>query len=144
MFCKPQTQIIRCYYLRFPCDIIFLQEEILTLSKGGGIIIKKTKERTIPRVPYKVRNHYVTAHAVRRMSERRISKGQLYYNLTRKPLEITKVTLDSEGRPSYRRSSKNKITSVINPCNKNVISVYKLHTKKYSQLMQKQNRRRKR
>jgi hypothetical protein len=107
-------------------------------------MIKKTRERTIPKVPYKVRDYYVTVHAVKRMNERRISKGQLYYNLTRKPLEVTKVTFDKDGRPSYRRSSKNKITSAINPCNKNVVSVNRLHTKKYAQLMQKQNRRKKR
>ena len=104
-------------------------------------MIKKTKERTIPKEPYKVRNYYVTAHAVKRMNERRISKGQLYYNLTRKPLEVTKVKFDKEGRPSYRRSSKNKITSAIDPRNKNVVSVNRLHTKKYVQLMQKHERR---
>lgn len=106
-------------------------------------MIKKTRERTIPREPYKVRNYYVTVHAVKRMNERHISKGQLYYNLTRKPLEVTKIKFDKEGRPSYRRSSKNKITSAINPYNKNVVSVNRLHTKKYAQLIQKCNRRKK-
>ena len=107
-------------------------------------MIKKTRDRTIPKMPYKVRDYYVTVHAVKRMNERRISKGQLYYNLTRKPLEVTKVKFDEEGRPSYRRSSKNKITSSINPYNKNVVSVNRLHTKKHAQLVQKRNRRKKR
>ena len=30
-------------------------------------MIKKTRERTIPQVPYKVRDYYVTDHAVKRM-----------------------------------------------------------------------------
>lgn len=107
-------------------------------------MIKKTKERTIPQAPYKVRDYYVTVHAVKRMNERRISKGQLYYNLTRKPLEVTAIRFDKEGRPSYRRSSKNKITSAINPFAKTVVSVNKLSTKKHAQLMQKQNGRKKR
>ena len=106
-------------------------------------MIKKTRERTVPQTPYKVRDYYVTDHAVKRMNERCISKGQLYYNLTRKPLEVTKVKFDNEGRPSYRRSSTNKITSAINPNNKNVVSVNRLHTKEYAKLIEKKNRRRK-
>lgn len=103
-------------------------------------MIKKSKDRAIPKEPYKVKDYYVTAHAIKRMNERRISKGQLYYNLTRKPLEITKVKHDNNGRPSYCRSSKNKITSAINPYNKNVVSVNRLHTKTYLELMKKRNK----
>lgn len=105
-------------------------------------MIKKTKERTVPKEPYKVKGYYITAHAIKRMNERRISKGQLYYNLTRKPLEITKVKYDNNGRPSYRRSSKNKITSAINPNNENVVSVNRLHTKEYLELIKKQSKKR--
>lgn len=105
-------------------------------------MIKKSKERTVPKEPYKVKNYYVTVHAVKRMNERHISKGQLYYNLTRKSLEVTKVKYDNQSRPSYRRSSKNKITSAINPYNKNVVSVNKLHTKDYLKLIKEQSEKR--
>ena len=107
-------------------------------------MIKKTKERIVPKEPYKVKDYYITVHAVKRMNERHISKGQLYYNLTRKPLEVTKVKYDSNGRPSYRRSSKNKITSAINPNNKNVVSVNRLHTKEYLKLIKEQSEKKRR
>ena len=41
----------------------------------------------------------------------------------------------NEGRPSYRRSSKNKITTAINPNNNNVTSVNRLHTKTFNKIM---------
>ncbi|MBR2970397.1 MAG: hypothetical protein IKC48_01195 [Clostridia bacterium] len=98
-------------------------------------MIRKTKDRTIPKEPYKVRKYFVVAHAIKRMNERKISKGELYYNLTRKPLAVTKVKIDKYGRPSYRKTTKNKITSAINPKNKNVVSVNRLHTKTYKELI---------
>ena len=104
-------------------------------------MIKKTKDQRIPKEPYKVKKYYVTSHAVEQMGKRKISKGALYYNLTRKPLAVTKVKIDEKGRPSYRKSTKNKITSAINPTNNNVVSVNKLHTKTYKQLMQNLKRR---
>ena len=104
-------------------------------------MIKKTKDYRIPKEPYKVKKYYVTSHAVEQMGKRKISKGALYYNLTRKPLAVTKVKIDEKGRPSYRKSTKNKITSAINPTNNNVVSVNKLHTKTYKQLMQNLKRR---
>ena len=104
-------------------------------------MIKKTKDQRIPKEPYKVKKYYVTSHAVEQMGKRKISKGALYYNLTRKPLAVTKVKFDEKGRPSYRKTTKNKITSAINPTNNNVVSVNKLHTKTYKQLMQNKKRR---
>lgn len=104
-------------------------------------MIKKTKDQRIPKEPYKVKKYYITSHAVEQMGKRKISKGALYYNLTRKPLAVTKVKIDEKGRPSYRKSTKNKITSAINPTNNNVVSVNKLHTKTYKQLMQNLKRR---
>ena len=104
-------------------------------------MIKKTKDRRIPQTPYKVKKYYVTLHAVEQMNNRKISKGALYYNLTRKPLAVTAIKIDEKGRASYRKTTKNKITSAINPTNHNVVSVNKLHTKKYKQLLQALQRR---
>ena len=101
-------------------------------------MIKKTKERCIPKEPYKVKKYYVTQHAINRMNERKISKGELYYNLTRKPLTITKVKIDKNNRPSYRKTTKNKITSAINPLNNNVVSVNRFHSKEYNKLIKNQ------
>ena len=105
-------------------------------------MIKKTKERKIPQEAYKVKNYFVTPHAVQRMNERKITKGDLYYNLTRKPLDITKTKVDAMGRPSYRKTTKNKITSAINPINNHVVSVNKLHSKSYQKLINRTNQRR--
>ena len=104
-------------------------------------MIKKTKDNRTPKGPYKVKKFYVTSHAVEQMNKRKITKGALYYNLTRKPLAVTKVKFDEKGRPSYRKTTKNKITSAINPENHNVVSVNKLHTKTYKKLIQEKQRR---
>lgn len=107
-------------------------------------MIKKTKDRSFPKEPYKVKKYYVTQHAVQRMNERKISKGSLYYNLIRKPLAISNVKFDNSGRPSYNRIAKNKICSSINPSNNNVVSVHKIHTKEYNKLIKrKKSKRRK-
>ena len=104
-------------------------------------MIKKTKDNRTPKEPYRVKKFYITSHAVEQMNKRRITKGALYYNLTRKPLAVTKIRFDEKGRPSYCKTTKNKITSAINPVNHNVVSVNKLHTKTFKQLMQKKQRR---
>ena len=103
-------------------------------------MIKKVKDNRIPKEPYKVRDYYVNKHAIKRMNERKISKGELYYNLTRKPLTLSKVKYDDKGRPSYRKTTKNKITSAINPVNKNVVSVNRLHTKEYKKIINQKRR----
>lgn len=108
-------------------------------------MIKKTKDRSYPKEPYKVKKYYVTGHAIQQMNGRKISKGNLYYNLTRKPLVVTKVKYDFLGRPSYNRTTKNKVCSSINPLNNSVITVHKIHTKEYNKLINlKKSKRRKR
>ena len=96
---------------------------------------KKAKDNTFPKEPYKVRKYHITKHCVYDMNQRKITKGEVYVNLTTKPIHTTKVKIDEFGRPSYRRSSKNKITTAINPKNKNVTSVNRLHTKQYNKIM---------
>ena len=78
----------------------------------------------------------------RAIHPRKISKGELYFNLTRKPIQETKVKIDSKGRPSYRKTTKNRITSAINPSNKNVVSVNRLHRKDFKKIMNNKNRKR--
>lgn len=107
-------------------------------------MIKKSKDRSYPKEPYKVKKYYVTSHAVQQMNGRKISKGNLYYNLTRKPLAVSNVKYDYLGRPSYNRTTKNKICSSINPLNNNVVTVHKVHTKEYNKLMNQRSKRRKR
>ena len=101
------------------------------LSKLFG----KSRDKTIPKLPYKVGKYKVTKHCVDDMNKRKITKGEVQINLTSKPIQVTKVKYDDFGRPSYRRSSKNKITTAINPLNNNVTSVNRLHTKTYNQIM---------
>ena len=74
------------------------------------------------------------------MKERQITKGEIYINLTTKPIHLTDVKYDNSGRPSYRRSSRNKITTAINPINNNVTSVNRLHTKTFNKLMKGKKR----
>lgn len=95
----------------------------------------RSRDKSIPKNPYKVRKYNVTKHCVDDMNERKISKGEVYVNLTTKPIHVTEVKYDDKGRPSYRRSSKNKITTAINPKNNNVTSVNRLHTKTYNKIM---------
>ena len=58
-----------------------------------------------------------------------------YAIAVRKPDKSIEVKIDKYGRPSYRKTTKNKITSAINPKNKNVVSVNRLHTKTYKELI---------
>ncbi len=93
------------------------------------------KDSTIPREPYQVRKYRITNHCVEDMNKRKITKGEVYTNLTTRPIKKTKIKYDKYGRPSYRRSSKNKITTAINPHNKNVVSVNRLHTREFEKIM---------
>lgn len=81
------------------------------------------RKKIIPKKPYKTHGHYVTAHAVYDMNKRDISKGELGYNLRKRPVLKTSVKKDSKGRPSYLRFALNRILSVINPITKAVCSV---------------------
>lgn len=98
------------------------------LSKLFG----KVRYKTISKLLYKVGKYNVTKHCVDDMNKRKITKGEVHINLISKPIQVTKVKYDDFGRPSYRRSSKNKITTAINPLNNNVTSVNRLHTKTYN------------
>ena len=98
-------------------------------------LLCKSKDKSIPKKPYKVRKYNVTKHCIDDMNERKITKGKVYVNLTTKPINVTEIKYDDKGRPSYRRSSKNKITTAINPKNNNVTSVNRLHTKTYNKIM---------
>ncbi len=95
----------------------------------------KRNDKTIPKKPYKVKKYNITKHGVYDMNLRKITSGEVYINLTTKPIHVSKVKYDEYGRPSYRRSSKNKITTAINPKNHNVTSVNRLHTKTYEKIM---------
>lgn len=95
----------------------------------------KSRNKKIPNKPYRVKEYNVTKHCVDDMNARKITKGEVYVNLTTKPIHVTQIKYDEAGRPSYRRSSINKITTAINPNNNNVTSVNRLHTKTYIKIM---------
>ncbi len=94
----------------------------------------KAKDKSIPKKEYKDNPYFVTKHAVLRMQERNINKGEVHVNLHSKPIKKTKVIKDNGGRPSYKRISDNKITTSINPKNKRVTTVHRLHTKDYEKI----------
>lgn len=56
------------------------------------------KRKIIPKHPYKTHGHYVIYHAVKRMNQRCISKGQLGYNLVRKPVFKSWIGVDQYNR----------------------------------------------
>lgn len=87
------------------------------------------KWKIIPNKLYHTSGYYVTKHATHDMQKRDISKGELGYNLRKKPLLKTETKRDFFGRPAYMRFSFNRILSVINLFNKNVCSVKRFHDK---------------
>lgn len=87
------------------------------------------KKKIIPKKPYKTRGYFVTPHAIFDMNLRNISKGQLGYNLSKKPLLKTKKDYDKEGRLFYKRYDDKKVFTVINPEKKNVCSIRNYHEK---------------
>ncbi len=93
---------------------------------------KKSKDTSYPDKPYKDGKYYITDHGVKRMNERRINKGAVHVNLHTKPIEISKVKIDSKGRSSYERYSKNKTCTGINSKNNNVATVREFSSKKLS------------
>ena len=82
------------------------------------------KWKIIPKKPYNTSGYYVTNHAVKRMNERKVSKGELGYNLRHKPRFKTSLTMDYGDEPFYGRFSWNRIFTAINPFRKRVITVY--------------------
>lgn len=101
---------------------------------------EKLKDKTIPQKSYWVWWHKITNHAVQRMNGRKITKGEVHENLTTRPIHKTKVKWDNKYRPSYERTSKNKITTAINPFNQKVVTVRRTHTSKVNSYL-KNNRR---
>lgn len=85
------------------------------------------KRKIIPKHPYKTHGHYVTYHAVKRMNQRCISKGQLGYNLVGKPVFKSRIGVDQCNRLFYIRMDDENLLTVINPTNKNVCSVRRYH-----------------
>ncbi len=86
-------------------------------------------KKIIPKRPYRTRGHYVTKHAVFDMNKRNISKGELGYNLSKKPVYKSKPMFDLFNRLFYIRMDDKKTLTVINPSNKYVCSVRKYHDK---------------
>jgi predicted HicB family RNase H-like nuclease len=92
----------------------------------------------IPKKPYDVKvAFHVTKHAVKRMNERGITKGQLQYNLTEKPLYLSDYKLDDKGRPSYSKYSDNLLNVRINPLNHNIPTVNSFSKDKYDKIKNK-------
>lgn len=85
------------------------------------------RKKIIPKKPYKTHGHNVTIHAVYDMNKRNISKGELGYNLSKKPVYKSKPKFDLFKRLFYIRMDDKKTLTVINPKNKNVCSVRKYH-----------------
>lgn len=91
----------------------------------------------IPKKPYWAYNHFVSQHAVYDMNLRLIPKGDVGYNLRKKPLLISQVKVDSIGRPSYNRYTNNKLVTSINPLTNKVCSVRHFHVKEITKEFEK-------
>lgn len=98
---------------------------------------QKAQDNPIPQAEYNDKPYFVSKHAVSQMNNRSISKGAVHTNLHTKPIHKTKIKVDKFGRPSYNRSSENKITTSINPKTKTVVTVHKLHSKDYAKYKNK-------
>jgi hypothetical protein len=97
-------------------------------------------KRYYPTRPYKVNGYMVGKHAIERMKFRCISKGELGYNLRKKPLQITDVRIDAKGRPSYRRLSDNRVLSCINPQDNFVINTWFFPSKLLLKLLKRKHK----
>ena len=87
------------------------------------------RRKIIPNHPYYTHGHYVTKHAIFDMNKRNISKGELGYNLSKKPVYKSKPIFDLLKRLFYIRMDDKKTLTIINHSNKNVCSVRKYHNK---------------
>jgi hypothetical protein len=93
-----------------------------------------------PRKPYEVNHYKVGYHAIKRMRLRLVSKGEVGYNLRKKPLQITPVVFDIKGRPSYRRLSDNKTLTCINPKDNFVTNAWHFSSKLLSKLLRRKSK----
>lgn len=96
---------------------------------------RKSKDTTIPTKPYRDGLYKVSKHAVKRMNEREINKGQVHTNLRTTPLYKEKIKIGKNGRHSYQRYSINKINTRINPFTFNVNTVSYYHTKEWKKYL---------
>ena len=78
--------------------------------------------------PVKVGKFIVSSHAQNRMVQRDIPNEAMIRNLVKKPLAISKIEIDSKGRPSYKRHN-HETTVYINPNNKNATSIHEINKK---------------
>ena len=99
-----------------------------------GYRSSKAKDKSIPQSTYKDGSYQISKHAIDRMNERKISKGDVHFNLHTKPLKRSKVKYDAQRRPSYERISSNSVATHINPKSKIVTTVHKVHTKKINKI----------
>ncbi len=78
--------------------------------------------------PVRIGKYNVTSHAQNRIVDkaRKLRKVDMVDNLICKPLAITAIKTDKQGRPSYSRVGKTAVTAV-NPQNNNVCSIKRVN-----------------
>lgn len=96
---------------------------------------KKSKNRTIPKRPYKDGKYRMSWHSIDRMNDRKITKGAVHVNLHTTPLKKTGIYYDKQGRPTYRRFGYNRIVTGINPKTNVVATTYWYHTRDYDKYL---------
>ncbi|MCQ2772989.1 MAG: hypothetical protein MJ238_06955 [Bacilli bacterium] len=99
----------------------------------------KSRNCTIPITPYRDGHYRITKHAVARMSNRKISRGELHTNLHSKAIK-SKVKFDNNGRPSIKRITSNLIVSSINPRSRNVTSVWRINETRFKKIQNAKRR----
>lgn len=136
MYFKNYTIIhfIECYYvISKTCISIFIIMSIYSFFNLFEIIELQggncSMRYYFPRKPYKVCGYKVGAHALKRMKSRGITKFDLRFNLSRKPLHISPVRYNKRGRPSYLRYSRNKTVVAINPKTNHINTTWRYHTR---------------
>lgn len=102
-----------------------ISRTIIIKPKGG----KQNMKAYYPRKSYRVSGYKIGNHAIKRMRSRGVTKSALRYNLTHKPLHISKIRYNNKGRPSYLRYSRNKTVVAINPNTKHINTTWKYHTR---------------
>lgn len=95
---------------------------------------KKSRNKSIPTKSYKDGKYRISNHAITRMNDRKITKGELHVNLHTTPIKLSPIKYGDNG-PSYERFSKNKINSRINPKTNKVSTVSRFHTTTYNKIM---------
>lgn len=93
---------------------------------------KKSKDTTIPDKEYRDGLYKITFHAVKRMKERGINKGEVHVNLHTTPLKKTKTKKDQFNRKSYERYNKNMTNVRVNPVKLTVPTMNRFSWKSYN------------